>query len=101
MAKFTYFNSQSTTDAAIRFGDRLRRMRKAQGRTLADLEASTRIHRHTIARLEQGDTTVSFSKVLAILESLGELADIELLVSRPDSIRPRITEFDLPLDRDF
>lgn len=101
MPKSNLFHSQATLDAAARVGDRLRRARKAQRRTLADLESSSRIHRQTIARLEHGDPTVSFGVVLAILESLGELADLELLVSNPDAPRSRIAAELAPLDRNF
>jgi transcriptional regulator with XRE-family HTH domain len=101
MSRSAQFHSQSALDAGKRFGERLRRARKAQGRTLADLELSSRIHRQTLARLERGDPTVSIGVVLTALESLGELADIELLVGNPDLVRPRPTNDLEPLDRDF
>lgn len=101
MSRSAQFHSQPALEAGKRFGERLRRVRKAQGRTLADLEMSSRIHRQTLARLERGDPTVSIGVVLTALESLGELADVELLVGNPDLVRPRPTDDAEPLERDF
>lgn len=101
VAKSNQFHSQAALDAAARLGDRLRRARKAQRRTLADLESSSRVHRHTLARLEHGDPSVSFGVALAVLEALGELADLELLVSHPEAQRPRVAAGSEPLERDF
>ena len=101
MSRSAQFHSQPALDAGQRFGERLRRARKAQGRTLADLEMSSRIHRQTLARMERGDPTVSIGVVLAALESLGKLADIELLVGNPELVRPRATDDSEPLERDF
>lgn len=102
MAKTPPYHSQATLDAAARFGDRLRRLRKAQRRTLADLESASRVHRQTLARLEKGDPSVSFAIALTVLEALGELADIELLVSQPDAAQLRTGNDDEePLERDF
>jgi transcriptional regulator with XRE-family HTH domain len=101
MAKSNQFHSQGALDTAARFGDRLRRARKAQRRTLADLESSSRVHRHTLARLEHGDPSVSFGVALAVLEALGLLADLELLVSHPEAQRPRVATALKPLDRNF
>lgn len=101
MSKSAQFHSQPALEAAARFGERLRRSRKAQGRTLADVESSSRIHRQTVARLERGDPSVSFGVALAILDSLGELADLELLVSQPEVTRPRVADDAEPLDRNF
>lgn len=101
MAKSFQFHSQAAIDTARRFGERLRHARKAQRRTLADLEQSSRIHRQTLARLERGDPSVSFAVVLTALEALGELADVELLVSQPTQTRARPSADTEPLDRDF
>lgn len=101
MAKSAPFHSHATLDAAARLGDRLRRTRKAQRRTLADLEQSTRVHRQTLARMEHGDPSVSFAVVLTALEALGELADLELLVSQPGKVRPRSSIDPEPLPTDF
>lgn len=101
MPKTQAFYSEATLDAAARLGDRLRRARKAQRRTLADLEQSSRVHRQTLGRLERGDPSVSFAVVLTVLESLGELADLELLVSQPGEARS-VTAIDSePLPTDF
>lgn len=101
MAKSFQFHSQAAIDTAARFGERLRQARKAQRRTLTDLEQASRVHRQTLARLEHGDPSVSLAVVLTVLEALGELADVELLVSQPAQIRPRLSDDTEPLDRDF
>jgi transcriptional regulator with XRE-family HTH domain len=101
MAKSTPFHSQATIDAAARLGDRLRRVRKAQRRTLADLEHACRLHRQTLARLERGDPSVSLAVFLTVMEALGELADLELLVSQPGEPRPVTDSDDEPLPTDF
>jgi len=101
MAKSASFHSQTAIDAAARLGDRLRRARKAQRRTLADLEQASRVHRQTLARMERGDPSVSFGVVLTALEALGELADLELLVSQPGQARPLTPVDSEPLPTDF
>jgi transcriptional regulator with XRE-family HTH domain len=101
MAKSTPFHSQAALDEAARFCARLRRARKAQQRTLADLEQASRVHRQTLSRLERGDPSVSFAVALTVLEALGELADLELLVSQPDEVRPKTSADSEPLPTDF
>lgn len=101
MAKTTQFHSAAALDAAARLGDRLRRARKSQRRTLADLEQSSRIHRQTLARLEHGDPTVSFGVVLIVLEALGQLADLEMLAGNPERVRPLVSDDADSLNRDF
>jgi transcriptional regulator with XRE-family HTH domain len=57
--------------------------RKAQKRSLVDLERSCRVHRQTLARLERGDPGVSLGVFLSVLEALRELSSVELLVYQP------------------
>jgi transcriptional regulator with XRE-family HTH domain len=93
--------SSSVTEGARRLGERLRRTRKAQRLTLADLERICRIHRTTLGRLERGDLGVSLGALLSVLEALNEFADIELLVSQPDTPKHR-RKVDAPvLDQEF
>lgn len=87
--------------ACERLGTRVRTARKSQGLTLEQLERKCGVHRTTLGRLERGDTHVSFAVVLAVLEALGELADIELLLARPDVPRHRRTPPPIKLDTDF
>lgn len=101
MPRAIQFHSQAILDTAARLGERVRRARKAQGRTLADLEHASRIHRQTLARLEKGDPGVSLGVALIVFEALGELADMELLLSQPDRPRHLRGESDDPLERDF
>jgi transcriptional regulator with XRE-family HTH domain len=94
------YHSTAVLDAARRLGERIRQARKAQKRSLVEIEEACRIHRQTLARLERGDPGVSLGVFLSVLETLRKLPDIELLVSRPDvpSDRPAALP---PLDRDF
>jgi transcriptional regulator with XRE-family HTH domain len=95
------FISLAALDVAQRLGQRLRRARKAQGRTLVELEQSCRVHRQTLARLERGDPGVSLGVLLTVLEALRELPDIELLLSQPEVPRHRRGAAPVPLERDF
>ena len=95
------FNSTAVTETARRLGERIRAARKAQKRSLVDLEHACRVHRQTLARLERGDPGVSLGVMLTVLEALRELADAELLVSQPETA-PHLRTGDLPpLERDF
>ncbi|NRR32818.1 helix-turn-helix transcriptional regulator [Oxalobacteraceae bacterium] len=78
------FSTIPATESALRLGARIRLARKAQRLTLLDLERVCRIHRTTLGRLERGDLGVSLGLLLSVLEALGELADVELLLSQPD-----------------
>jgi len=82
MRQKSEFASTVVTDVAVRLGERLRLARKAQGLTLSDVERLCRIHRTTLGRLERGELGVSLGVLLGVLEVLGELADIELLLSQ-------------------
>ncbi|WP_426336659.1 helix-turn-helix domain-containing protein [Pseudoduganella sp. R-31] len=95
------FNSTAVQDAAQRLGDRIRKARKAQKRSLADLERTCRVHRQTLARLEQGDPGVSIGVLLSVLEALRELSSVELLVNQPSVPAHLRSSDDVPLERDF
>lgn len=95
------FNSTAVQDAAQRLGDRIRTLRKAQKRSLADLEKTCRVHRQTLARLEQGDPGVSIGVLLSVLEALRELSGVELLLSQPNVPAHLRSGDDVPLERDF
>jgi len=77
--------SYPVQESARRLGERIRRARKAQQLTLADLERMCRIHRTTLGRLERGDLGVSIGAVLSVLEALNEMADMELILSLADT----------------
>ena len=101
MRQISDLASSSVTGGAQRLGERLRRARKAQKLTLADLERICRIHRTTLGRLERGDLGVSVGALLSVLEALNELADIELIISQPDTPKHK-RAIKLPvLDQDF
>lgn len=95
------FTSFAVLETSRRLGERIRAARKAQKRSLADLEGACRIHRQTLARLEKGDPGVSLGVALSVLEALRELADVELLVSRPETPMHRRSSTPPALDRDF
>ena len=94
------YHSASVLEASRRLGERIRLARKAQKRSLVELEEICRVHRQTLTRLERGDPGVSFGVILSVLEALRKLADVELLVSQPNM--PSGQQMNLPpLERDF
>lgn len=94
------YNSATVLETARRLGERIRLARKAQKRSLVDLEEACRIHRQTLSRLERGDPGVSMGVMLSVLEVLRKLSDAELLVAQPDAPPRRPSELP-PLERDF
>lgn len=95
------FTSLAATDAAKRLGERIRRARKAHQLTLKELEQQCRVHRTTLSRLEKGDPNVTFAVVLMVLEALGELQELELVLSQPDVPKVRREKVVVELDTDF
>jgi DNA-binding XRE family transcriptional regulator len=94
------YNSTVVLDTARRLGERIRLARKAQKRSLVDLEQACRVHRQTLARLERGDPGVSMGVALTVLEALRKLSDVELVVSQPGMASSRPAALP-PLERDF
>jgi transcriptional regulator with XRE-family HTH domain len=78
------FTSSSVRESLVDLGRRIRLARKARKLSLTDLENICRIHRTTLGRLERGEEGVSVGVFLTVLEALNELADIELLLSKPE-----------------
>jgi transcriptional regulator with XRE-family HTH domain len=95
------FTSFAATEAAKRLGDRIRRARKARQLTLKALEQQCRIHRTTLSRLEKGDPNITFAVVLMVLEALGELQELELVLSQPDVQKSKRGKIAVELDTDF
>jgi transcriptional regulator with XRE-family HTH domain len=95
------FNSSAVLETSRRLGERIRTARKAQKRTLVELEAACRVNRKTLARLEQGDPGVSLGVTLTVLEALRELADVELLVSNPETPSYQRSKSSPALDLNF
>jgi transcriptional regulator with XRE-family HTH domain len=85
----------------LRLGERFRLARKARGLTLAMLESKCGIHRSTLGRLERGDLGVTAHVMLAVLEALQELADVELLLTDPAAPRHTREHKTAVLDSDF
>ncbi|MBC7405362.1 MAG: helix-turn-helix transcriptional regulator [Cytophaga sp.] len=77
------FSSSDSQHTFIRLGERIKLARKAKKITLRELENRCGVHRTTLGRLESGDTTVSIAVLLAVLEVLGILSDLELIASSP------------------
>jgi transcriptional regulator with XRE-family HTH domain len=94
------YHSLAVLEASRRLGERIRAMRKAQKRSLAELEDTCRVHRQTLARLERGDPGVSIGVILSVLEALRKLGDVELLVSHPEALADPRANLP-PLERDF
>ena len=95
------FSTLAVSDVAKRLGERLRLARKARRLTLSDLERLCRIHRTTLGRLERGELGVSVGLLLSVLEALGELADVELLLSQPSKPKHQRTSGTPILEQDF
>ncbi|RJF92075.1 helix-turn-helix domain-containing protein [Noviherbaspirillum saxi] len=95
------FISTAATDAAKRLGERIRTARKARQLTLTQLEHQCRIHRATLGRLEKGDPNVTFAVILSVLEALGELSELELILSRPEVPKHKRETPAIELDTDF
>lgn len=74
-------------DTLVNLGRRIRRARKARKMSLSQLEQITRIHRSTLGRLERGDPGVSIGGLIVVLEALQVLAEVELLLNRPDRLQ--------------
>lgn len=85
----------------LRLGERFRLARKARGLTLSMLESKCGIHRTTLGRLERGDLGVTAHVMLAVLEALQELADVELLLTDPAAPRHTRERKTAVLDSDF
>ncbi|WDZ96216.1 helix-turn-helix domain-containing protein [Herbaspirillum sp. WKF16] len=95
------FTSQAVLDALASLGARIRRARKARKLSLTQLEQITRLHRTTLGRLELGDPGVSVGTFASVLEALQELAETELLLSRPETPRQQRGVSVPVLDQDF
>lgn len=95
------FSSLAVLDTLLRLGARIRRARKVRKLSLSQLEQITRIHRTTLGRLERGDPGVSMGVFLSVLEALQELAETELLLSRPETPQHQRSAGLPVLDQDF
>ncbi|MYM26498.1 helix-turn-helix domain-containing protein [Duganella sp. FT135W] len=95
------FNSLAVQNTAQRLGERIRTARKAQKRSLVDLERTCRVHRQTLARLERGDPGVSLGVFLSVLEALRELSSVELIICQPGTPVHLRSGDNTPLERDF
>lgn len=94
------YSSLAAKSVFQRLGARIRLARKSRGLALTDLENRCGVHRTTLSRLEAGDTGVTFTVFLSVLEALGCLSDVEAILSSP--ISPDSSQAQAPrLDADF
>lgn len=80
------YSSLAAKSSFQRLGERVRLARKARGYTLTDLESRCGVHRTTLSRLEAGDTGLTFTVFLCVLEALGCLSDVEAILSSPTTL---------------
>ncbi len=61
----------------MRFGQRMREIRKHKNLTLQNLEAATGMHNSKISKIENGQTNVEFNTIARMAEALGvEIMDL-------------------------
>lgn len=101
MRHINEFSTAAVSESAVRLGQRIKLLRKARSLSLAQLEEKCRIHRTTLGRLERGELGVSTGVLLTVLEMLGELADIELLISQPQTPAHQRSPSAPVLEQDF
>jgi transcriptional regulator with XRE-family HTH domain len=70
----------------LQLGDRLKRLRKAQGLTTIEMARRVGISRTTLAAVEAGDPAPSIGTYLRVMSALGVAGDLALLVS--DTFQP-------------
>ena len=66
------------------FGERLRALRKAQGKTLNDVSAASGLSRAAVSKIERGEMSPTYASLLKVARGLE--TDVSLLISgrRPD-----------------
>lgn len=70
----------------LQLGDRLRRLRKAQGRAMADMASRVGISRTTLSAVEAGDPGPSIGTYLRVMSVLGISGELALLAG--DALQP-------------
>ena len=70
----------------LQLGDRIKRLRKAQGLTTIDMAQRVGISRTTLSSVEAGDPTPSIGTYLRVMSALGVAGDLAMLVS--DTFQP-------------
>lgn len=70
----------------LQFGDRLKRLRKAQGLGTVDMAAHVGITRNTLRAIESGDPAPSLGSYLRVMSVLGVSGDLALLAI--DTLQP-------------
>lgn len=74
-----------TRHAAETLGDHLRTWRKLQGLTAQQVAERAGVSRHTVGRLERGETTVGLDVALNVARALGVLDDLVAAVDPYDT----------------
>lgn len=68
---------------ARKLGENIRIARKRRGMSLSELSAKSSVSRTVLGRIEEGDPSVGFGKILNVLEALGLLTGLSDIAS-PD-----------------
>ena len=71
--------SAPTALAGGDFGERLRALRKAQGKTLDDVSAASGLSRAAVSKIERGEMSPTYESLLKVARGLG--TDVSLLIS--------------------
>lgn len=86
MAAFTDTTSVLERHLLLQLGDRIKRLRKAQGLGTVEMAKRIGISRTTLAAVEAGDPAPSMGTYLRVMSVLGVAGDLALLVS--DTFQP-------------
>lgn len=86
MPAFTDTTSVLERHLLLQLGDRIKRLRKAQGVSTVEMAKRVGISRTTLAAVEAGDPAPSMGTYLRVMSVLGVAADLALLVS--DTFQP-------------
>lgn len=86
MPAYTDITSVLERQLLLQLGDRIKRLRKAQGINTVEMAKRVGISRTTLAAVEAGDPAPSMGTYLRVMSVLGVAADLALLVS--DTFQP-------------
>jgi len=86
MPTFTDTTSLLERHLLLQLGDRIKRLRQAQGLTTVEMAKRVGISRTTLAAVEAGDPAPSMGTYLRVMSVLGVAADLALLVG--DTFQP-------------
>lgn len=82
----THITSVLESQLLLQLGDRLKRLRKAQGLATVEMAARVGIARNTLRAIESGDPAPSMGSYLRVMSVLGVSAELALLAG--DTLQP-------------